>query len=164
MKKSKIILFLLLVCVLISAVSCKNNGGDVVETTAVEDDVAKNGFIVDELTIGGVDISEFVIVKGKNLSTTDSLLVSKLAEKIHDVCGVEIPIKLAKEEQTQYEILIGDTGRDLTSAPIDDGCASAIQRDGKIALYGNGTFTTTYAMQYFINDVLGTITTKGATI
>jgi hypothetical protein len=93
-------------------------------------------------------------VKGDNLSATDTLLVDKLQELISDIGGVELPINDASAPEQEHEILIGDTKREITSTSLEAGQASAVMKDGKIALYGNGEYSVTYAIKYFINDVL----------
>ena len=162
MKKHRI-LFLLLVFVLaISLVACGNDKTpDVTEGKSDEPpaiELPENGYVVDTLTLNGIDISEFVIVKGTDLTAMDKLTVSKLQEQIARITGVTIPVVEASEAEAQYEILVGNTGRAATAAELEEGYVTAKYADGKLALYGNGEYATLYAIKYF-NSILCAVPT-----
>ena len=114
----------------------------------------KGNYVVDTLTIGGVDISEFVIVRGTGMTSSERLLSTMVQNAISDTCGVVIPFVLASEKEAQYEILIGNTGRAETSTEVKGGCVNIVQTENKLALYGNGDYSAAYAIKYFINDIL----------
>ena len=117
----------------------------------------KGDYRVDKLTLNGIDISNFVIVRGSGMNSEERAISVLVQEAIADACGVTIPFVLASEEETQYEILLGNTGRAETSKPVDAGCVSIEQSESKIALYGNGDYSAAYAIKYFINEVIGAI-------
>ncbi len=112
---------------------------------------------VDKLTIGGVDISEFVIVRGTGMNASEHLLATMVQDEIANVCGVVIPYVMASEKEVEYEILLGNTGRAETSKDVAAGTVNIEQTANKLALYGNGDFSTAYVIKYFINDILGGI-------
>ncbi len=123
-----------------------------------DDGVRINGeYVVDKLTIGGVDISEFTIVRGANMSALERQLFSLVEEKIAGVCGVKIPSVMYSEPETEYEILFGNTGREASSFDIPAGSASTRQTETKLAFYGNGENGNGAMIKYFIVDILSSI-------
>ena len=64
-------------------------------------------YIVDKLTIGGVDISEFVLVRGNGMSSGDRNMVSYLCEVVADVCGANLQMVVPSTKEQTYEILVG---------------------------------------------------------
>ncbi len=157
MKKSRILLLLLVFVLSLSLFACGEKTPKVTEGDPPIE-LPENGYVVDTLTINGIDISQFVIVTGDNLSSMEKLMVPKLQEQIARVCGVTIPVVASTEPEAQYEILIGNTGRAATSAELAEGRVTASFADGKIALFGNGEYSITYAIKYF-NDVLCAVPT-----
>ncbi len=100
--------------------------------------IVRSEYPLDTLTIGGVDISEFVIVRGSEMSATDKSLCALLQRKISLLCGVNVPMVSAKEPEQEYEILFGKTGREESSFDIPAGTAASRQTDTKLAFYANG--------------------------
>ena len=114
----------------------------------------KSDYTVDTLTIGGVDISKYTIVIGNGLTSGEKKTVSYLREVIADISGANIELALSSCAEKTYEILVGDTGRDVTSNALEDGTFSLVQTDTKLALYGSGELADEYAVTYFIENVL----------
>ena len=112
---------------------------------------------VDKLTIGGVDISEFVLVRGSGMSNSDRKLINILCEKIADICGVSLETVQSGDAEKTYEILIGNTGRELTEKSIPYGTYAIEQTDTKIAIYGNGEKSDAFVLKHLIVDVLSAI-------
>jgi hypothetical protein len=117
----------------------------------------KGNYKVDKLTIGGVDISNFVIVRGTGMNSSERVLASFLQNQIADTCGIIIPYVMSSEPESEYEILLGNTGRAETSAELPEGTVSAIQTKNKIALFGNGENANAYIIKHFITNVLQAI-------
>ena len=113
----------------------------------------ENGYVVDTLTINGIDISEFVIVTGTDLTAMEKLLVPKIQEQIARITGITIPVVSASEPEAQYEILAGNTGRAATSVALEAGRATAKFADGKLALVENGTTLGTGSREFFDKEV-----------
>jgi len=111
-------------------------------------------YIVDKLTIGGVDISEFVLVRGNGMSSGDRNMVSYLCEVVADVCGANLQMVIPSTKEQTYEILVGNTGRALTSKEIAKGTYAIEQTDTKLALYGNGKNSDSFVLKHLIVDVL----------
>lgn len=169
--KTTRILFLLLVLVLsVSLFACggektpggnggnggQGDNGEVTEPV----DPPLNGYVVDTLTVGGIDIAQYVIVQGDNLTATEKLIVPKLQAQIKRLCGVELPIVLSNAAApAEYEILIGNTGREETSVALEAGHATVKQQGNKIVLYGNGEYSNLYVLKTFIQDILGAVPT-----
>jgi len=120
--------------------------------------VYESDYAVDKLTIGGVDISEFVIVRGTGMSAGDRMLVDYARDLIADICGVSLQINIPSSKEQTNEILIGNTGRALTSKELESGTYSIEQADGKLAFYGNGASSDAFVVKTFIQDVLLKIT------
>lgn len=111
-------------------------------------------YTVDKLTVGGVDISDFVLVRGNGMGTTERNLVTFLCETIADICGANIEIVLPSAKEVTYEILLGNTGRDLTSKELDDGTYAIEQTENKLALYGKGDSCDSFILKYFVEEIL----------
>ena len=111
-------------------------------------------YAVDKLTVGGVDISEFVIIRGTGMSAGDRMLVDYARDLIAEICGVSLKIDIPSSKEQTNEILIGNTGRALTSKELENGTYSIEQTDGKLALYGKGSSADAFVVKTFIEDVL----------
>ena len=59
--------------------------------------VYKADYHVDKLTVGGVDISEFVLVRGNRMNASDRKMFDILCDRIADICGVNV--KTAQSRQ-----------------------------------------------------------------
>jgi len=116
--------------------------------------VYESDYAVDKLTIGGVDISEFVIVRGAGMSAGDRMLVDYARDLIADICGVSLKIDIPSSKEQTNEILIGNTGRALTSKELESGTYSIEQTDSKLALYGKGASSDAFVLKTFIQNVL----------
>ena len=111
-------------------------------------------YTVDKLTVGGVDISEFVIVRGNGMSTGERNLMTYLCECIADICGANVKMVLPSAKEQTHEILIGNTGRPLTSKELADRTYAIEQTDTKLALYGNGPSSDSFVLKHLIADIL----------
>ncbi len=145
----KLILALLILTTIICIASCGKT------TPPSTDPVVEEVYKVEKLTIGGVDISEFVIVLGPDMSENEQHIATLLQKKIADVCGEEIAIVDYTTPEQKYEILFGNTGRAESSAltPASN-TASGAQSGTKLAFVGNGTDANGAMMKtlYFIVD------------
>ena len=110
--------------------------------------VVKPDYVVKKLTIGGVDISEFVIVLGPNMTKTEQYLATVLKNKIYDVCKVEVRCVPHTTPEQKYEILFGKTGRDASNLSPSYGKGSGRQTDTKLAFVGNGVDGNGSMMRY----------------
>jgi hypothetical protein len=161
MKKSRILMLLLVFVISLSLFACggtkpsgdENKGDENKGDGTQVEEFSK----IEKLTIAGTDISEYVIVTGKDLKSMDKLMATKLQEQIARICGVTIPVVEHTATEAECEILLGNTGRAASSVALEIGHATAKQDGKKIVLYGNGEYANLYAIKYFINDVLGTI-------
>lgn len=117
----------------------------------------KYDYKVDTLTIDGVDISEFVIVRGNGMNNDDRLMVNYLQDVISNVCGVNVPIVIPSTEEIEHEILIGDTGREATSVELDKDTYAMSTEGGKLVMYGNGEYSSSFTIKKLIEDVLSNI-------
>lgn len=111
-------------------------------------------YLIDYLTIGGVGASEYTIVLGEGLSDEDKRMVDELRGQIADICGVDIPVVNSYAEESVYEILIGDTKREETSKRLEENTYAIEQTDSKLAIYGNGKHSISYAIRTFIKNEL----------
>ena len=111
-------------------------------------------YTVDKLTVGGVDISEFTVIRGNGMSAGDRMMVDYVRDLIADICGVSVKINIPSSKEQTYEILIGNTGRALTSKELEKGTYSIEQTDTKLALYGNGEYSEAFVLKYLIQDIL----------
>jgi len=114
-------------------------------------------YVVDKLTVGGVDISEFVLVRGNGMSVSDRNLVTYLCETVGNICGSNLEMVLPSAKEQTYEILVGNTGRALTSKDIAEGTYSVEQTDTKLAIYGKGADSDSFILKYLITDILSQI-------
>ena len=118
--------------------------------------VVKPDYVVKKLTVGGVDISEFVIVLGPNMTANERHLATVLQKKIYEVCKVEVPCVDYKQPEQKYEILFGMTGRKASEMSPMYGKGSGRQTEDKLAFIGNGTDGNGSMMRYlqFLLDAI----------
>ena len=114
-------------------------------------------YVVDKLTVGGVDISEFVVVRGNGMSVNNRNMVNYLCETVANICGVDLKMVLPSAKEQTYEILVGNTGRALTSKELADGTYAIEQTDTKLALYANGENSDSFILKHLIVDILSSI-------
>ncbi len=126
------------------------------QTPGADTPVVKPDYVVKKLTIGGVDISEFVIVLGPNMTENERHLATLLQKKIYEVCKVEIRCVSHTEPEQKNEILFGKTGRAASEMSPMYGKGSARQTDSKLAFVGNGTDGNGSMMRYleFLLDAI----------
>ena len=119
--------------------------------------------LIEQLTLGGVDISEYVILyprtdyyqagkavlkRIKQEYQYDKVTAERLASLIHQLCGVEVPVKMdTAVQEGKYEILIGATNRTQSvkarnRLESQDDYIVQLQ-NGKLIICG-GTYGTTY--------------------
>ncbi len=114
----------------------------------------KSEYTVDTLTIGGVDVSDFVIVRGNGISSSEKVMTAYLQELFASIAGADVPIVAPSEKEVTYEILVGNTRRAETAKELDVGTYAMEQTANKLALYGNGDSAITFALREFINETL----------
>ena len=60
--------------------------------------IVRSEYRLDTLTIGGVDIANFQIVRGDGMNASERLMLDNLQAAIADACGVKVKIVTAKDE------------------------------------------------------------------
>lgn len=108
------------------------------------------------LTINGVHVKEFQLVRGSGMNAAERLMMSQLREVIANVSGYKLNLAMPSDAETEYEILIGNTGRAETSSEVNVGEYAINQTDKKLALYGNGENSSAFVLKYLI-DFLNSI-------
>ena len=146
MKKTKLLAIVFALVLVFALTSCGNDKPPV--------DTNKDDYKVNKLTVGGVDISKFVLVAGDEMSDNDRSSLAALCETVTDVCGVKIGMANASDKEQTYEILIGNTGRELTSKELSEGTYAIEQTDKKLAIYANGDKADTFAIKYLADILL----------
>ncbi|MBO7761259.1 MAG: hypothetical protein J6T24_00515, partial [Clostridia bacterium] len=110
---------------------------------------------VADLTIFGTPVSEYTIVRDKD----NAPIAYYLRDRICNLTGYYLPIRTVEETETAHEILIGDTGRAATSAPLDGNFYVVDGVGTKVALYGTGEYAAIRAVMAFATEYLmGTVT------
>ncbi len=108
-------------------------------------------YTVGTLTINGVHISEYQLVRGSGMNAAERLMMSQLRDVIASVSGYKLNLAMPTDAETEYEILIGNTGREATSKELNDGTYAINQTDKKLALYGSGENSSAFVLTYLIN-------------
>ncbi len=75
-------------------------------------------YTVDSVSIGNTDLTGYCLVTPKETSALAEAAVSAFQEKVLEASGIYLPIKKDSEEETEKEILVGDTSR-AASASVD---------------------------------------------
>ncbi len=181
----KIVRYLSLVlCICMLLCGCGQSGGNnepsdsqAEENNATQDGSTEKGdnvSLIEQLTVDGIDISQYVILyprssyyqAGKAVLKRieqeyqyDKVTAQRVADLIYKLCGVELEVKMdTSVEEGKYEILIGSTNR---SQSVVTGARLATQddyvvkvQDGKLIIRG-GTYGTTYHAVDALESYLG---------
>ncbi len=108
-------------------------------------------YTVGTLTINGVHIQEYQLVRGSGMNASERLMMSQLQEVIASVSGYKLNLAMPSDAVAEYEILIGNTGRPETSAELALGTYSINQTSNKLALYGNGDYSSAFVIKHLID-------------
>ena len=73
--------------------------------------ISKPGTRYASITINGADLDAYQIVVSEDDSLFAQWAADQLSDTLENFCGVRLPIVSDKKEETEYEILIGDTNR-----------------------------------------------------
>lgn len=109
------------------------------------------------LKIGGVDISEYRVVKSSENDATLTTASDELIKYIEAATGVYLD---EEGERREHEICVGVTDRDTDRVRAErekltnDGCA-IIYDEGRLYLTGNTPTGTMYAVYTFLEDHVG---------
>ena len=130
----------------------------VTEAETEEEVMEWEGYHVKNLTVGGVDISDYVIVRQEKNATMDNA-VGDLIEYVKKATGVELKDSDGSEKK-QCEICVGQTDRDTEKVKTEreklynDGYA-IIFDEGRLYLTGKTVTGTMYAVYSFLEDNIG---------
>ena len=113
----------------------------------------KGDYTVGTLTIGGVDIREFQIVRGSGMNAAERIMTEQLRESIASICGHTINVVVPSDPEKANEILIGNTSRPETSTELPFGTYAVNQTDSKLALYGNGDYSNAFVIKLLIDKL-----------
>ena len=103
-----------------------------------------------DITLLGTSIRNFAIVRD-----ADNIAVAYyIADAIRELTGISIPVRTVQDAETAYEILVGDTGRDATSAEVPAGKFTVNTAGTKLALYGNDHLAAYRAARHFVDTYL----------
>lgn len=166
----KIRWLLVLLCIALFASSCVNNAGNEGTTTAAGTTTeaateAETAFSLESLRIAGNDISKYTIVYRRNsyykvLNKLEDLIVNDYdfdrlsAERLSDVIFAKFGVRLAvkqdtKFDETEYEILVGETDRDLHPTDLTEDQYVFKMEGKKLVMCGGSYGSTWHAADYF---------------
>ncbi len=113
--------------------------------------IFRDSYKFTNLSLGGVSIGEYVIVR----DAEDKEVASYLQKVIAEACGLVLPIHTAREHVVPYEILIGDIAREgLETAYPADGTYTVKQVGTKLLLGGQGNLSGYFALLDFLNTYM----------
>ena len=130
--------------------------------TTAEDTSAPDEPIPDpvpSLTIGGVDVSNFTVVRSADMPEGQVTALNFLVEQIKNVYGVELPV-ITDDQSAEHEIVIGATNRQSTAL---ENARNTIRYDGYAMVVDGGNLyiaATTgrgvvYGMTDFMENYMG---------
>ena len=111
------------------------------------------------MTIGGVDISEFSIVRSADMPEGQRTMLTMFAEQIKQVTGATLPV-ITDDQTAAHEIVIGTTNRQNAAlaqavAEIkDDGYASMVD-GGDLYISATTGRGVVYGMSDFLENYMG---------
>ena len=162
MFSKKIRLLLILLCMGFLLSSCTGTGTKQSDTTVKESEteaVTEAPFAFESLKLAGNDISNYTIIYRRNsyykvLNTIgdkivndydfDRLSAERLSDMIFDKFGVRLEVKQdTKTDETEYEILVGETNRDLHPTDLTED-QYVFQMNGKKLVMCGGAYGTTW--------------------
>ncbi len=74
--------------------------------------IEKQSYNVGKITIGGVDLSEFTIVHGKDAYVAEETAALELQHYLYRATGIQLPVVTDDAEPTEHEIIVGLTNRE----------------------------------------------------
>ena len=162
MFSKKIRLLLILLCMGFLLSSCTGTGTKQSDTTVKESEteaVTEAPFAFESLKLAGNDISNYTIIYRRNsyykvLNTIgdkivndydfDRLSAERLSDMIFDKFGVRLEVKQdTKTDETEYEILVGETNRDLHPTDLTED-QYVFQMNGKKLVMCGGSYGSTW--------------------
>ncbi len=171
----KVFSIFLCLCMLLSVValfaSCQNPMAPAPEPTPeVPVPETAEGVQVSGATVE-VDLTEYALVRPRNLSTPFEQQVIDFGTAIRDVCSVNIRPSIDREqspvENGLYEVLIGSTQRVETVSAMAEinGHGWIIKAvNGKLIIAGTTDYLTRNAMDYFVANYLNADNAEGSTL
>ena len=156
----KILIYILILALVITGlVSCNQTPPDTSKTPESTpklpdetDPIVETDPVIDFAHINGVDISEYTIVYSNDSLDYNQRAAKYIKNQIKERTGVNVALKADTAKESTYEILVGETNRQL-SKELDadtEGFEFAITAsDTKIALEGD-YFVIAAAAYYFV--------------
>ena len=86
------------------------------------------------MSIGGTDVSQYKIVLPKSVSRVASLQTERLTELLNSDGGYSLNISYGASDESEYEILIGDTGRNTGVSKPEAGRYIICVKDKKLII------------------------------
>ncbi len=122
----------------------------------------ENGsYRVDTITLGGADLKEYAIVRSKD----DVGEAEYLAAAIRELSGINLEILSARESKGEYEILLGNTGREESEALIYLYDSYRYAMNGKkLVMGGDGKYGAYNAVYAFVEAYLMNEENKNLTL
>lgn len=104
------------------------------------------------VAIGGTPINKFVIVTSREKSYLYSKKLLEFADIFKEKYGIEIKSVLDTEEESQYEIIVGNTGRAISAenTPKNEDYVIALIGD-KLVINGGNDIATAYGVQRILD-------------
>ncbi len=81
-------------------------------------DVVRYDYILPELSINGVSLSEYTIVYPENCDLITYSVALALSDYFNNNAGLEIAITSDSAAETEYELLVGDTNRSASNTGV----------------------------------------------
>lgn len=107
-------------------------------------------------TLGGVSLSEYVIVHGENALDYTVRAASYLRDRIYEITGALLPTATDATAPTAHEIVVGETTRPISAKLNEETVGtefSLLAGDGHVALEGE-YFVIAAAAYYFIETYI----------
>ena len=124
------------------------------EGTDESDTEAEAPEIAPSLTVGGVDISEFTVVRSADMPEGQVTVLNLFVEQIQRIYGVALPV-ITDDQTAEHEIVVGSTNRRSAAA---DTARSQIRNDGYALVVDGGdlyvTATTGRGVVYGLADFM----------
>ena len=150
----KLLSIILILCMLLTAVSCKKN-----DTPSNDNSEGSNNDTQNEqkeLTINGVKLSEFTVVYDEEGLDYNKRAAEYIKNAALERAGVELTLTDDSSEPTEHEIVVGETSRAISASLNEDtsGFEFAImEHGGSIALEGD-YFVIAAAAYYFTENYI----------
>ncbi|MBQ3550965.1 MAG: glycoside hydrolase family 16 protein [Clostridia bacterium] len=110
------------------------------------------------ITINGVNISEYIFVKPQyNTSYLTQLEMENLREHIYNKTGYMLNIARENDEQSEYEIIVGNPERDGVELILDHDAYRIVVSGKRVYLNGGSPHATAMAVSEFAKSVAGDI-------